>query len=29
MINRVILFVLDSVGIGALPDSEKIGRAHV
>lgn len=25
MIKRVILFVLDSVGIGALPDSEKFG----
>ncbi|GAB6108877.1 phosphopentomutase [Fusibacter bizertensis] len=29
MINRVILFVLDSVGIGALPDSEKFGDIGV
>lgn len=29
MINRVILFVLDSVGIGALPDSEKFGDIDV
>ena len=29
MINRVILFVLDSVGIGALPDSEKFGDINV
>jgi phosphopentomutase len=29
MINRVILFVLDSVGIGALPDSEKFGDVGV
>lgn len=28
-INRVILFVLDSVGIGALPDSEKFGDVKV
>ncbi|MDH8677068.1 phosphopentomutase [Fusibacter bizertensis] len=27
--NRVILFVLDSVGIGALPDSEKFGDIGV
>ncbi|SES70339.1 phosphopentomutase [Natronincola peptidivorans] len=25
MINRVILFIIDSVGIGALPDAEKFG----
>ncbi len=29
MIKRVILFVLDSVGIGALPDSEKFGDIGV
>lgn len=29
MIERVILFVLDSVGIGALPDSEKFGDIGV
>ena len=29
MINRVILFVLDSVGIGALPDAEKFGDFDV
>lgn len=29
MINRVILFVLDSVGIGAMPDSEKFGDIGV
>ena len=29
MIERVILFVLDSVGIGALPDSEKFGDVGV
>lgn len=29
MVNRVILFVLDSVGIGALPDSEKFGDIGV
>lgn len=29
MINRVVLFVLDSVGIGALPDSEKFGDKGV
>ncbi|GAU76978.1 phosphopentomutase [Fusibacter sp. 3D3] len=29
MINRVILFVLDSVGIGALPDSEQYGDVDV
>ena len=29
MINRVILFVLDSVGIGALPDAEKFGDFNV
>lgn len=28
-INRVILFVLDSVGVGALPDSEKFGDIEV
>ena len=25
MINRVILFIMDSVGIGALPDADKFG----
>ncbi len=29
MINRAIIFVLDSVGIGALPDSEKFGDIGV
>jgi len=29
MINRVVLFVLDSVGIGALPDAEKFGDVGV
>lgn len=29
MVKRVILFVLDSVGIGALPDAEKFGDAGV
>lgn len=29
MVNRVVLFVLDSVGIGALPDSEKFGDIGV
>ncbi|MCT4632736.1 MAG: phosphopentomutase [Firmicutes bacterium] len=29
MINRVLLFVMDSVGIGALPDSEKFGDIGV
>lgn len=29
MINRVIIFVMDSVGIGALPDAEKFGDAGV
>lgn len=29
MVNRVILFVLDSVGIGALPDAEKFGDFNV
>ena len=29
MINRVILFVLDSVGIGGLPDAEKFGDFNV
>jgi len=29
MINRVVIFVLDSVGIGALPDSEKFGDIGV
>lgn len=29
MINRVIIFVLDSVGIGALPDAEKFGDYNV
>lgn len=28
-INRVVLFVLDSVGIGALPDAEKFGDTNV
>ncbi len=27
MINRIILFIIDSVGIGALPDAEKFGDA--
>lgn len=29
MVNRVILFVMDSVGIGALPDAEKFGDVGV
>ena len=29
MINRVTIFVMDSVGIGALPDSEKFGDIGV
>ncbi|WP_432664808.1 phosphopentomutase [Wukongibacter baidiensis] len=29
MINRVTIFVMDSVGIGALPDSEKFGDVGV
>ena len=29
MVNRVVLFVLDSVGIGALPDSEQFGDIGV
>lgn len=29
MVNRVILFVLDSVGVGALPDAEKFGDLGV
>ncbi|MDN5352209.1 MAG: phosphopentomutase [Clostridiales bacterium] len=29
MVNRVILFVMDSVGVGALPDSEKFGDIGV
>lgn len=29
MINRVVIFVMDSVGIGALPDSEKFGDVGV
>ncbi len=29
MINRVVLFVLDSVGIGALPDAEQFGDIGV
>lgn len=29
MINRVLLFVMDSVGIGALPDSDKFGDIGV
>lgn len=29
MVNRVIIFVLDSVGIGALPDAEKFGDYNV
>ncbi len=29
MVNRVVLFVMDSVGIGALPDSEKFGDVGV
>ena len=28
-VNRVILLVLDSVGIGSLPDSEKFGDIDV
>lgn len=28
-VNRVILFVLDSVGIGALPDAQKFGDVNV
>lgn len=29
MVNRVVIFVMDSVGIGALPDSEKFGDIDV
>lgn len=29
MINRVVIFVMDSVGIGALPDSERFGDVGV
>ncbi|BEP29007.1 phosphopentomutase [Helicovermis profundi] len=29
MINRVVIFIMDSVGIGALPDSEKFGDIGV
>ncbi len=29
MVNRVIIFVMDSVGIGALPDAEKFGDVGV
>jgi len=29
MVNRVVLFVLDSVGIGGLPDAEKFGDKDV
>lgn len=29
MVNRVIIFVMDSVGIGALPDAEKFGDYNV
>ncbi|SCY98982.1 phosphopentomutase [Alkaliphilus peptidifermentans] len=29
MINRVVLFIMDSVGIGALPDSENFGDVGV
>lgn len=29
MVNRVILMVLDSVGVGALPDAEKFGDINV
>ena len=29
MVNRVIIFVMDSIGIGALPDAESFGDVNV